>query len=140
MMTIKESGRVLSPPSAVFHVITLTGIRGWPKHYPIVHPLSGVRYRPSQRPSRLLNLWDPIILYALVHNQSCSSVPDDWSSIDTGRGYHIRISKYENRPLSPFPSGILHFPQVAHPVSHRATNPISNIIYIEPPSCEGALS
>jgi hypothetical protein len=37
------------------------------------------------------------------------------SLIDTGRGYHLRSSEYENRTLSPFPSGILHFPLVAPP-------------------------
>jgi hypothetical protein len=30
-------------------------------------------------------------------------------------GYHLRSFKYENRSLSLFPSGILHFPLVASP-------------------------
>jgi hypothetical protein len=115
VMTINKSGWILPHPSAVLHVITSTGICGWQKLYPIVHLWSEVRYHPTQRSLKLLILWDPIISYASVHNQSCSPVPDDRSSIDTGGGYHIRSSKYENRPLSPFPSDILQFTLVALP-------------------------
>jgi hypothetical protein len=35
------------------------------------------------------------------------------SLIDIGGGCHLQSSKYENRPLSTFPSGILHFPLIA---------------------------
>jgi hypothetical protein len=58
----KSQDQVLPRPSAVFHTITSTGIRGWPAHYPIVHSWSKVRYRPTRRPSKLLSLWDPINL------------------------------------------------------------------------------
>jgi hypothetical protein len=37
------------------------------------------------------------------------------SLIDIGGGYHFWSSEYEKRPLSTFPSGILHFPLVALP-------------------------
>jgi hypothetical protein len=101
MMTIEELGQVLPHPSVVFHAITSTGIRGWSKHYPIVHPLCKVRYHPTRRSSKLLSLWDPIIMYASVHNQSCSSVPDDRCSIDTSGATTFRalnIKTYQSYP------------------------------------------
>jgi hypothetical protein len=115
VMTIKESGCVVSHPSAYLPCDTWTSIRGWPTPYPIVYPLSDVRYRWSWQLSKLLSLQDPIIFYASVHNQSCSPGPDDQSSIDTDGDYHLQSSKHENRPLLTFPSGILHFPLVALP-------------------------
>jgi hypothetical protein len=48
-------------------------------------------------------------------NGCCNRAQLMRSLIDTGEGYHLRSSKYENRPLSTFPSGILHFPLVASP-------------------------
>jgi hypothetical protein len=102
-------------PSACLPRDTSTGIRGWPPHYPNVHPLSMVGCRPTLRSLKLLSLWDTIILYASVHNQSCSPGSDDRSSIDTDRGYHLRPNiKTHHSP--PFPSCILHFPLVALPV------------------------
>jgi hypothetical protein len=38
-----------------------------------------------------------------------------WALNDTGGGYHLQSFEYENRPLSPFPSAILHIPLVAPP-------------------------
>jgi hypothetical protein len=39
------------------------------------------------------------------------------------------------------PTGILHFPLVAHLVSHRGNKePVTNITHIEPPVCRGAYS
>jgi hypothetical protein len=57
----------------------------------------------------------PRMSYVSVHIQFCSPEPDDGSSIDIGGGYHLWSSKSENRPDSPFPSGILHFPLIALP-------------------------
>jgi hypothetical protein len=74
-----------------------------------------VEYLPTQQPLKLQSLWDAIIPYASVHNKSCSSGPDDRSSIDPGGGYHLQSSEHENKSLSPFPSGILHFTLVAPP-------------------------
>jgi hypothetical protein len=37
------------------------------------------------------------------------------SIINIGRGYHLQSSEHENKPLSTFPSNILHFPLVAPP-------------------------
>jgi hypothetical protein len=39
---------------------TLVGIRGWPMHYPFLHPLSMVGYYPTQRPLKLISLRDSI--------------------------------------------------------------------------------
>jgi hypothetical protein len=47
-------------------------------------------------------------------------------------------AEYENTPLSPFPSSILHFSQVAPPDLILCHNLIVNINHIEPPSREGA--
>jgi hypothetical protein len=50
---IKESGRVLPHPSARLPHDTVTGIRGWPMHYPDVHPLGTVGYHPTRRHTKL---------------------------------------------------------------------------------------
>jgi hypothetical protein len=73
-------------------------------------------------------------MYVLVHNRTWSSRSDDRSLIDTGGGYHLQNSEYENIPLSPFLSGILHFPLVAPPSLKLSHKLIANINYIEPPS------
>jgi hypothetical protein len=113
-MTTKESGRVLPHPSACLPRDTSMGTRGWSTHYPSVHPLSNIGYHPTQWPSKLLSLQDPIMLSVLEHNQCLFH----WaqltrSLINTGRGYQLQSSEHENSPLSSFPSGILHFPLVA---------------------------
>jgi hypothetical protein len=41
----------------------------WPKHYPIIHPWSEVRYHPTRRHMKLLSLGTPYIPYVPVHNQ-----------------------------------------------------------------------
>jgi hypothetical protein len=57
---IKESGRVLPHPSACLPLNTSTGIRGWPMHYPDVHPGGMVGYHPTWGPIELLSLQNPI--------------------------------------------------------------------------------
>jgi hypothetical protein len=41
--------------------------RGWPKHYPIVHPWSEVRYHPTHRCTKLLSLGIPYVHYVSVY-------------------------------------------------------------------------
>jgi hypothetical protein len=41
--------------------------RGWPIHYPIIHPLGMVGYLPSQQHMTLLSLGIPYVPYASVH-------------------------------------------------------------------------
>jgi hypothetical protein len=87
------------------------------------HLWSIVGCHSTQQLSKLLRLWDPH--KSRMHQyttQSCSPGSDDWSTIDTGRGYHLWSSKNKNRPLSTFPSGILHFLLVALPGLDKATN------------------
>jgi hypothetical protein len=89
---------------------------GWLEHYPIVHPWSKVRYHPSHRHTKLLNLGIPYVPYALVHFK-CLFIRTQptWALIDTGGGYHLGAPNLQYRPLSTFPSSILHFPLIALP-------------------------
>jgi hypothetical protein len=89
---------------------------GWPKHYPIVHPWSEVRYRPTHRHTKLLSLGIPYVLYALV-NFKCLFIQTQLTQalIDIGEVYHLGVLNLRSRPLSTFPSSILHFPLIALP-------------------------
>jgi hypothetical protein len=107
-MIIKESGRALPHPSACLPRDASTDIRGWPIHYPDVHPGGMVEYRLTRRPWKLPSLQGPISLV-------CARAQLTWSLIDTGMGYHLRSSEHEHRPLSTFSSSIFHFPLVALP-------------------------
>jgi hypothetical protein len=102
-------------PGVVFHVKTSTGSPWVAQTLSHCHPWSTVRCRPTQRPSKLLSLRDPInyVCASTQLNACCNRAQSTRSLIDTGGGYHLRSSEYENRPLSTFPSGILHFPLVA---------------------------
>jgi hypothetical protein len=104
-------------PSAVFHVKTSMGSPWVAQTLSQYHPWSTVGCRPTQRPSMLLSLWDPInpVCASTQFNAYCNRAQPMWSLIDTGGGYHLQSSEYENRPLSTFSSGILHFPLVAPP-------------------------
>jgi hypothetical protein len=88
--------------------------RGWPKHYPIVHLWSEVRYRPTHRHMKLLSMGILNVPYALVHFK-CLFIwtQSTWSLIDTGGGYHLGVPNLWSRPLSTFPSSILYFPLIA---------------------------
>jgi hypothetical protein len=87
---------------------------GWPKHYPIIHQRYEVRYHPTQRHTKLLNLGIPYVSYALVHFK-CLFIQTQltWALINIGRGYHFGALNLWSRPLSTFPSSILHFPLIA---------------------------
>jgi hypothetical protein len=56
----------------------------------------------------LRNLINPVCANTQP-NTYCNRAQPTQSLIDSGGGYHIKSSEYENRPLSTFPSGILHF-------------------------------
>jgi hypothetical protein len=98
-------------PSVIFHVKTLMGSSWVARTLSQCHPWSTVGCRPTQRPSTLLSLWDPINLICTITQliACCNRAQPMRSLIDTGGGYHLRSSEYENRLLSTFPSGILHF-------------------------------
>jgi hypothetical protein len=100
-------------PSVIFHAKISIGSSWVARILSQYHPWSTVGCRLTHQLSKLLSLRDPWILYAPVHNQSCSSGSDGRSSINSGGGYHLQSSEYENIPLSIFPSGIFHFPLIA---------------------------
>jgi hypothetical protein len=102
-------------PSVIFHVKSSTCSPGMARTLSQCHPWGTVGCRPTQRPSTLLILWDPInpVCASTQLNACCNRAQPTRSLINTCGGYHLRSSEYENRPLSTFPSGILHFPLVA---------------------------
>jgi hypothetical protein len=104
-------------PSAIFHVKASTGSPWVARILSQCHPWSTVGCHPTQWSSKLLSLWDLInpVCASTQLNDCCNRAQLTRSLIDTGGGYHLQSSKYENRPLLTFPSGILHFPQVAPP-------------------------
>jgi hypothetical protein len=90
--------------------------RGWPEHYPIIQLWSEVRYHPTHRHTKLLNLGSPYVMYASLHFK-CLFIQTQSTGalIDTGGGYHLGAPNLWSRPLSTFPSSILHFPLIAMP-------------------------
>jgi hypothetical protein len=90
--------------------------RGWPKHYPIIHPWSEVRYRPTHRHMKLLSLGIPYVPYEPVHFKCLfNRAQPTRALIDTGRGYHLGALNIRSDCSSSFPSSILHFPLIAPP-------------------------
>jgi hypothetical protein len=90
--------------------------RGWPEHYPIVHPWNEIRYRLTHRHTKLLSLGIPDVPYVLVHFK-CLFIQTQLTRalMDTGGGYHLGAPNFWSRPLSTFSSNILHFPLIAPP-------------------------
>jgi hypothetical protein len=66
--------------------------RGWPEHYPIIHPWSEVRYRPTCRHTKLLSLGILYVSYASVQFK-CLFIRAQPTRvlIDTGGGYHLEV-------------------------------------------------
>jgi hypothetical protein len=98
-------------PSVVFNAKTSTGSPWVVRTLFQCHPWSTVGCRPTQQPSTLLtlrNLINPVCA-STQPNTYCNMVQPTQSLIDSGSGYHIKSSEYEDRALSTFPSGILHF-------------------------------
>jgi hypothetical protein len=107
------------PPyhSVIFHTKTSMGNPWVARTLSQCHLWSTVRCRPTQRPLTLLSLQDPInpVCASTQLNACCNKAQPTRSLINIGGGFHLRCSEYENRPLSTFPSGILHSPLVAPP-------------------------
>jgi hypothetical protein len=73
---------------------------GWPKHYPIVHPWSEVRYHPTRWRMKLLSLGIPYVPYAPVHNQVLvHSDPTDMGLNRHRWGLQPWSSEFQIRPL-----------------------------------------
>jgi hypothetical protein len=114
-MSIKESGRVLPRPSVIFHEKTLMG-SPWVartlsqctsvKRGKVLSNSATVKATKFVRPYKSR-------MRQYIINAYCNMVQPTRSLIDTGGSYHLQSFKYENRSLSTFPSGILHFPLVA---------------------------
>jgi hypothetical protein len=103
-------------PSAVFHAYASTDTLGWPEQYPVVHPWSQLWYRPTRRHMKLLSWGIPYIPYVLVYFKWLFiRTQPTWALIDSGRGYHLGSLNLWSRPLSTFPSSILHFSLIASP-------------------------
>jgi hypothetical protein len=90
--------------------------RGWPEHYPIIHPWSKVRYRLTPRHTKLFSLGIPYVSYAPVHFKCLFNMAQPTQAlINTGGGYHHRALNIRSDHSSSFPSSILHFPLIAPP-------------------------
>jgi hypothetical protein len=89
---------------------------GWPEHYPIIHPWSEVRYRPTHWHTKLLSLGISYVSYASVQFK-CLFIraQPTWSLIDTGKGYHLGALNIRSDHSPSFPSSILHFSLIAPP-------------------------
>jgi hypothetical protein len=88
--------------------------RGWPEHYPIIHPWSEVRYQPTHRHTKILSLGIPYVPFAPVLFKCLfNRAQPTWALIDTGGGYHLGAPNIISDHSSSFPSSILHFPLIA---------------------------
>jgi hypothetical protein len=87
--------------------------RGWPEHYPIVHPWSEIMYRPTHRHTSLLSLGIPcpicIGTFQMLVQQGASDMGLNWHR----QGYHLGALNFRSNPS--FPSGILCFSLIAPP-------------------------
>jgi hypothetical protein len=90
--------------------------RGWPEHYPIIHPWSEVRYRPTHRHTKLLSLGIPYVPYVSVYFK-CLFIRTQLIRVltDTGGGYHIEALNIRSDRSPSFSSSILHFLLIAPP-------------------------
>jgi hypothetical protein len=112
----KKLGWVQPRPSAVFHVYALTDTPWVARILSIVHPWSEVRYRPTHWHTKLLSLGIPYVTYVLVHFKFLFIQTQLTSAlINTGGVYQLGAPNLQSRPLSTFPSSMLHFPLIAPP-------------------------
>jgi hypothetical protein len=142
-MTIKESGQVLPLPIECLPHDNLDG------HPWVAHTLSQCRFVKWGKVSsnsvavKATKFVGPhkSCMRKYIINACCNMAQPMRSLVDTGEGYNHQSSEHENRPLSPFPSGILHFVVVAPPslkLCHILK--VKTINHIGPPSIERALS
>jgi hypothetical protein len=89
--------------------------RGWPEHYPIVHPWSEVRYCPTYQHTKY-SVWGFNMSHMRQYTtQTCSLWPNDQSLIDSGGGYHLGAPNIRSDQSPSLPSSILCFPLIAPP-------------------------
>jgi hypothetical protein len=113
-MTIKESVRVLPRTSAIFHMKAPCAAHGWPNTIPSEQPYNEVSYRLAQRP--LSHLASGGISVYMLQYATQMLVPRGLT--DAARlvgATTLTILNLWTITLSPFPSGILHFPLIVPP-------------------------
>jgi hypothetical protein len=117
--TVKESGRVLPCPSAVFHVYASVDTP-W-----VAWTLS--HFTPMKRGKVSSNsATHESTMFAGPHKshmrqyttQTCSPEPDNRTLIDRSWGYHLGALNFRLDHSSSFPSSILPFPLIAPPGLH----------------------
>jgi hypothetical protein len=112
---VKESGRVLPHPSAVFHAYASADTPWWLDTVPYnIHKEVG--YCPTRRHMKLLSLGIPYVPYAPVHFKCLFIRTQPTRALnDTGGGYHLGAPNFRSDHSSSFPSSILHFSLIAPP-------------------------
>jgi hypothetical protein len=116
--TVHEDHQRVEPgppyPSVVFHVyasVDTPWVARTLSHY------TPVKYGGVSSNSAIVEATQFVrpqeISYESVHNQSLFiRTQPTWALIDTGGGYHRGSPDFRSRPLSTFPSSILHFPLI----------------------------
>jgi hypothetical protein len=110
----KNPGRVLPRPSAIFHVYASadTPLVAWTLSH--CTPVKQGKVSSNSSTHEPTQFGDSICPVCAVHfNCLFIRTPPTRALIDTGRGYHLCVSNLQSRPLSTFPSIILHFPLIA---------------------------
>jgi hypothetical protein len=104
----KKPGRVLPRPSAVLHAYASADIPWVAEHYPIIHPWSEVRYRPTPRRTKLLSLRIPWLVCVITFKCLFIRTQPTRASSDTGGGYHLEPPNIKSDHSPSFPCSILH--------------------------------
>jgi hypothetical protein len=94
--------RVLPCPSTIFHVKTLTGSPwvAWTlSHCTSVKRDNVLSKSVTVEATKFIEPHKTRMRQYII-NVCCNGTQSMWPLIDTSRGYHLRSSKYENRPLS----------------------------------------
>jgi hypothetical protein len=90
--------------------------RGWPRALSHCTPVKQGKVSSNSSTNEATQFRDSICPYASVHFKYLFiRTQPMWALIDTGGGYHLGVPKLWSRPLSTFPSSILHFPLIALP-------------------------
>jgi hypothetical protein len=112
----KKPGRVQPRPSAAFDVFALADTPWVARTLSHCTPVKRGKASSNSWHTKLLSLGIPFVPYASIHFK-CLFIRTQptWALIDTGGGYHLVVLNWWSRPLSTFPSSILHFPLIAPP-------------------------
>jgi hypothetical protein len=111
-----KPGRVLPHPSVIFHVYVSVDTPWVAQTLSHCTPVKRGKVSSNSSTHEATQFEIPYAPYASVHFK-CLLI---WTQstralIDTGRGYHLGVPNLRSKPLSTFPSSILHFPLIAPP-------------------------